>query len=96
MGEGKDSKIAFAIAMLGMGIGTIIIVVQVFLYLKDGQWPPVSLMALVPSSVEWQLRDPTDWIGLARVSVWLLDFVPLSLLLMGSSLMFTIYWHEWR
>ena len=60
---------------------------QTYIFLKDGSWPPLSVIWLLNfMEVSWA-RSPTDWHGLHRI----LDAFPLSLFSLGVFILILIF-----
>lgn len=62
------------IAMTGLGI----LGLQLFGYLKTGEWRSISTLSIVSLYVPW-IRDPGSWFGLNDIVRSLLGLLPLSL-----------------
>ena len=59
---------------------------QIFHYLKDGDWQPLSVItAMGWAGLEWAF-SPTSWLGLYKV----LDWMPLSIAALALTLLASI------
>lgn len=90
-GRGWTSRIVFNTRRILAGIivfigglfvlaGLAVLGLQIFAYLKLGDWKPVPVLELVSPHIPW-LRNPQSWFGLHNIISDALDFVPVSLLL---------------
>lgn len=83
MNTDKDDFIKFiaAITLIFGGLG--VVGWQVYEFLRNNSWNPVSVVtALQWMKIQWAL-NPTDWIGLYNI----LQMVPLSLMMIVSGWM---------
>ncbi len=75
--------------------GAIIIGLQVFVYLMYEEWeelPLFFLLALLwPDKFMSWLDNPGSWLGLHKIVLGLLKFIPLSLFLMLAGLPLSLY-----
>jgi hypothetical protein len=70
----------FGLLLIFAGLG--IVVVQIFLYLKNGQWvelPLLYLTILGPDKFVSWLDNPISWIGFHKIIYGFLNAMPLSL-----------------
>ena len=88
-----------------MGVATVLVVVsslsglsilgwQVYGYLRQEVWQPVSAIdALRYANMKWA-NDPKDWLGVYRILEWM----PLSLLLPGTGVVLALIagWQDER
>lgn len=68
--------IGILVALSGLGV----LGLQVFGYLKIGEWKPVSLFSVVSPLWPW-LNNPQSWFGLNKIVKDALGIMPLSLTL---------------
>ena len=87
-------KIANVLGILLIIAGFIVIGFQVIVYLLYGDWIELSLLDLAQSGpysfVVW-LYNPTSWIGLHKITFWVLDFTPISVFLILVGLGFALH-----
>lgn len=81
MNTTDDHDVGFVIFMLwsesliALGLALAIVIYQLYLWLRVGQWTPISLVRpLAFLEIDWAI-SPTDWRGFHRI----LDAIPLSL-----------------
>jgi len=77
-------KIANVLGILLIIAGFIVIGFQVIAYLLYGDWIELPLLFLAsfgPDSFVGWIANPTSWIGLHKIIFWVLDFTPISVLL---------------
>jgi len=90
-GAGWTSRIGYnlrrfvfgVVALVGLLValaGLAVLAYQVYFYLRNGQWLPVSVMSAAAPHVPW-LRDPRSWVGLHKLVRDALALCPLSLAL---------------
>lgn len=77
------SAVGFFIALLFMGAGVLVLGYQVVLWLREGQWQPCPLGALVLRilPVDFWNELCGSWVGLRKIVFAVLEGVPLSLAL---------------
>lgn len=91
----RIEQIPVAIGSITTSAGVLVILVQFFIYLKDGEWQSYSLMFLVKALFSgtnffnW-LTNPTSWFGLHEIIIGVVSNIPLSLFLIvtGFTIMF--------
>lgn len=72
-----------AIVLLGLLLvlaGVVVLILQIVGYLKSGEWRPVPVLQMVTPYFPW-LRNPQSWLGLHKIVVDAINFVPVSVLL---------------
>jgi len=90
-GAGWTSRIGYNLRRFVFGIvilagllvslaGLSVLAYQVYFYLKNGQWFPISVMSATAPYVPW-LRNPQSWIGLYKLIRDALALCPLSVAL---------------
>lgn len=89
--------IGFLVMLSGLGV----IGFQIYMFLYDGDWVPLSskwIFVFAPDEFKGWLQKPMEWVGLQRVVVGVLDRVPLSLTLLslgfGSAMFFGVQLDE--
>lgn len=68
---------------------------QSYHWFKYGNWPPYTLKHLVlltsqNAFTSW-LEQPQSWIGLQKMTNWALDFIPISIALIGIGYLIYCY-----
>ena len=82
----KNDPISAHIGFLLMVVGILILGVQIYEYLRSGEWQSLSIISLMQFfKIQWALM-PSDWIGLYNV----MDMVPLSLAALVAGFLFFI------
>lgn len=92
-GRGADDPLKSFIAILVLGVFAAIGILgwQIYGYLRQGEWPALSVIAALQwLNIEWA-RSPRDWLGLHN----LLDAMPLSLVVFFSGVVPISLW-LWR
>ena len=92
---GLETADSWGCAILGICIlsAVSIFVYQGYIWFRMGSWLslPTSkfILPLLPDEILNWLLEPTDWVGVAKVIIWLLD-IPFSLMLLIVGFLFFV------